>query len=299
MCPIFCIFAFESGGDARAPLQMRNPSLKNRPKPIKHMKKLRNFPILVAGIALSLAFAGCHDRKNQQVVKRVNEKMEVKTISDTTIFSRASSDTVDGNHFELGAEVDFPTDGPQPLTDSVKCFATKMLHRLIDWDNTGEYPTEKLHIPFEEVSKWTGDNILGNFFTHYRPLYEKYADGAGAHYLFLKLWSQTDTYVTYYAEFTYCGGSCSHEYEFHTFRKWDGHRLDNVISDKDLEKFVKKYPKYEYDEEILTAFTGLSDAGFLYGAWESIGYFEIDTIPYSEIKSFLSKEAQELIPDNE
>ena len=278
---------------------MRNLSFKNRPKLIKHMKKQRNFPILVAGIALSLVFAGCHDRKTQQVVKTVNQEMEVKTISDTTVMSRASSDTLDGIHYDLGAEVDIPTSGPQPLTDSVKCFAAKMLYSIFDWDEDGANADEKLHIPFEEVSKWTGDNILDNFFTHYRPLFEKYADGAGADYLYLKLWSQTDTYVTYYAEFTYCGGSCSHEYDFYTFRKWDGHRLDNIITNKELKKFVKKYPQYEFDEEILTAFTGLSDAGFLYGSCEPIGFHKIDTIPYSEIKSFLSKEAQELIPNNE
>ena len=263
------------------------------------MKKQRNYPILVAGITLSLAIAGCQNKNAQQVVKTVEQEMEVKTVSDTTIVSRASSDTLDGTHYELGAELDIPIDGPQPLTDSVKCFVTKMLHSMFDWDESGTYAEEKLHIPFEEVAKWTDDNIMDNFFNHYRPLYEEYAYGAGAHYLYLKLVAQTETYVTYFCEFTFCGASCSHEYEFYTFRKWDGHRLENMITTKDLKKFVKKYPKYEFDEEILTPFTGLSDAGFLYGSWEPIGFYKVDTIPYSEINPFLSKEAQELIPNNQ
>ena len=98
-----------------------------------------------------------------------------------------------------------------------------------------------------------------------------------------------------------CYGSCNHEFEYYTFRKKDGLLLEEMISDKNLRKFAKKYPQYEIDENILTPFFGLSDHGLLYGAYMETGAFRgenhIDTIPYHIVKPYLAEEAQALVQD--
>lgn len=262
---------------------------------IDKTKKL-GLPLFVSMVAMFLVTESCHHKNSKQDIT-ITQEMKVKTVSDTSVFSRVSS--VIGTHYELGAEVDLPIEGYQPLIDSVRWFVTKELYSVFDWDGTTEYSEEKIHIPFEMVCNWDGDNIVTDFINHYSSLYNEYAIGSGADYLTLKLVSQTKMFVTYYAEYTDCGGSCNHEYRYYTFRKRDGHLLKNMLSDKKQRRFVKKYPQYKVDDDVVMTFMGLSDEGFLYGIYIPFGagggYHKIDTIPYVEIEPFLSKETQELI----
>lgn len=268
----------------------------------KIMSKTNKFNFLLsAGIAMVfMAIVSCHNGGKQQN-NMVTQKLEVKTFSDTAIFSKNPLESEFGLHCELETEVDLPIDGPKPLTDSIRRLVTKEMYRMFDLEAGFVNSEDELHIPFEKVCKWDGENIFSDFVNHYRPLYEKYAMGAGDNSLTMKLVSQTETFVTYYEEKTGCAASCNTEHEYYTFRINDGYLLDEIISDMSMEKFVEKYPQYEIDENVETPFMGLSDKGLLYGAYvatgASSGENHIDTIPYKIVMPYLTEEVHELVQE--
>lgn len=267
---------------------------------VRQLKEHVRFPLGIGVVAMSIVAISCQNGKAKPDYT-VAQKLEVKTFSDNAIFSKKPSGSGLGLLCELEAKVDLPIDGPKPLTDSIKRLVTKELYRMFDLDGGYVYTDEELHIPFEKVCKWDGENVFTDFIKHYRPLYEKYATGAGENSLILKLVSQTKTFVTYYEEKMGCYGSCNHEFEYYTFRKTDGVLLEEMISDMNLRKFAKKYPQYEIDENLLTPFFGLSDQGLLYGAYVETGAARgenhIDTIPYNIVKPYLTEEVQALVQD--
>lgn len=267
---------------------------------IGQIKEFVTHSLVIGVVAISFVVTSCQNGKTKPDYN-VAQELEVKTFSDKAVFSKKPSGSGLGLLCELEAKVDLPIDGPKPLTDSIKRLVTKELYRMFDLDGGYVYTDEELHIPFEKVCKWDGENVFTDFIKHYRPLYEKYATGAGENSLILKLVSQTKTFVTYYEEKMGCYGSCNHEFEYYTFRKTDGVLLEEMISDMNLRKFAKKYPQYEIDENLLTPFFGLSDQGLLYGAYVETGAARgenhIDTIPYNIVKPYLTEEVQALVQD--
>lgn len=264
------------------------------------MKKI-NYLVCLAGVSsIFMAVVSCHrgDAKHNNMVA---QELEVKTFSDKIVFSNNPPESEFGLHCELEAEVDLPIDGPKPLTDSVRQFVKGELYHMFDMGGDFFMVEDDLHIPFEKICKWDGENVVTDFISHYRPLYEKYATGAGTNSLTLKLVSQAETFVSYYEEKNNCAASCNHEYKYYTFRKTDGLLLEEMISDVNLRKFVKKYPQYENDEEYYVPFIGLSDRGLLYGTYVATGASRggnhIDTIPYHIVKPYLAEEVQALVQD--
>ena len=274
--------------------------------PIRQILQLKGFvayPLRISFVALSfiaISCLSCHKGETKHN-NTVSQEFEMKTFSDKAVFSNNLPESEFGLHCELEAEVDLLADGPMPLADSIGRFVTMELYNMFDMGGDFFMVEDVLHIPFEEVCKWDGENIVTDFINHYRPLYEKYATGAGAKSLTLKLVSQAETFFTYYEEINYCAGSCNHEYKYYTFRKKDGLLLEEMMSDVNLKKFVKKYPRYENDGDYYVPFIGLSDQGLLYGAYvetgASRGENHVDTIPYKVVRPFLSEEAQELVQD--
>lgn len=250
--------------------------------------------LIMAGVMIALVLSGCQD-KNTQQDNIVTRNLTVKTFADTASITGVSlgPDYVTG--YEMGAEVDYPTGGPQPLIDSIRQLIVWELYNMFDWGETGADAQEMIHIPFEKVCEWKGDNIVTVFVNNYRPLYENEVIGVGANYLSLKLVAQTEMFVTYFAEYTDCGGSCNYSFEYYTFRKRDGHLLNGIVPEKELITLG-------FDNDFVMPFIGLGERGLLLGNHIMFGaisgLYEIDTIPYKEAKSYLSKEAQELIPND-
>ena len=173
------------------------------------------------------------------------------------------------------------------------------LYRIFD-DGDDE---SSIHIPFDQVCTWGGDNIITDFICSYESLYAQ-PEGwdTGARYLTLSLIAQTETFVTYSAEYMYCSAGCSYDHIFFTFRKRDGNLIRTIATTKNLKRFVKDYPQYSeaiYFENYVS-FHGLTEDGMLYGYYLPFSPYsgapEIITIPYSEIFTYLTKKAQELIP---
>ncbi len=234
-------------------------------------------------ISIMFVVASCNTQRNEQFDQQTLVVERQKTQLNNS-----------GSHYELDAEVDFPIAGMQPLVDSVKRFITKELYLLFDLG----YDEEKIHIPFETVCEWNNDNIVTAFHDNYKPLYRKYGANYGADYLSLTLTAQTENFVTYFGEYTSCGASCCKGYNYYTFRISDGHLLHEVIDEKGLEAFVKKYPQYkqllyEADEK----YFGMLEDELLYVCrfYGAVGGVTDKTaIPYTEIAPFLNEEAKEL-----
>lgn len=239
--------------------------------------------LLLTGMTMFVV-ASCNTQRNEQFDQQ------------TLVVERQKTQLNDSG-YELGAEVDFPVAGTQPLVDSVKRFITKELYLLFDLG----YDEEKIHIPFETVCEWNKDNIITAFHDHYKPLYRKYGEDYGADYLSLTLTAQTENFVTYFGEYTSCGASCCTGYGYYTFHVSDGHLLHEIIDEKGLEVFVEKYPQYEqllYEAD--EKYFGMLEDELLYVCrfyGTAGGVTDKTTIPYTEIKPYLSKQAQELIPN--
>lgn len=253
--------------------------------------------LTLAGMIATLALAGCNNG-NTYKDNIVTQELTVIAVADSVHEYEEYTDTSVGLNFELGAEVDFPIGGPQPLADSIKRFVYMELYHIFDRGDVAD-----IHIPFEQVCAWGGDNIVTDFISSYKPLYAQ-TEGwnTGAHYLTLSLIDQTETFVTYSAEYVYCGAGCSYDHNFFTFRKRDGHLIQKIATTKNLTKFVKNHPDYSetINFENYVSFHGLAEDGMLYGYYLPFGPYsgapEIITIPYSEIYAYLTKEARELIP---
>ena len=171
---------------------------------------------------------------------------------------------------------------------------------------------EESLFPFEKACGWKSDNIVTVFLNNYRPFYEKEILGVGGDYMSLRLVDQTETFVTYFGEYNSCGASCSTGYCYYTFRKRDGLLLQEITSNEKLKAFVKEHPGYKillsidyyekkpYEQVQISDYFGMLKNGVVFvdpmglelgELWETI-------IPYSEIKPYLSKEAQALIPND-
>ena len=249
--------------------------------------------LLLTGMMIALVLSGCQN-KNTQQNNIVSQSLTVRTFADTASIKGVLLYSGFVSGYEIGANVDYPVDGPQPLVDSVRLFVIKELYCLFDCD----YEEEARHIPFEKVCEWKGDNIVTDFLDNYSPLYEKEVVGVGADYLSLKLVAQKETFITYFGEYNSCGASCSTGYCYYTFRKKDGHLFKEIISEKGLKAFVKDHSEYEkqisieYDAAINEYFGMLEEkVVFVDPIGLEIGELVEIAIPYFEIKPYLTKQA--------
>jgi len=263
---------------------------------MRHIKGFVRYSLGIGIVAISFIGISCKNGGTKPDYT-VAQELKVKTHSDNAIFSKEPSESGSGLDCEFEAEVDLPIDGPKALTDSIRRLVTKEMYRMFDLEGGCVFTEDELHIPFEELlCKWNSKNIFRDFVKYYRPLYEKCATEAGVNSQTLKLVSQAETFVTYYEEKNYCAASCNHEYKYYTFRKTDGYLLEEVISDINLKKLVKKYPQYENDGDYYVPFMGLSDHGLLYGVYVATGAFRgenlIDKFPIRLLGLILTRRSK-------
>lgn len=91
---------------------------------------------------------------------------------------------------------------------------------------------------------------------HYRDAYSPFflADSADQHEflsdcLAMNLVAQSNTYVTYEVDWIFFGEGNEAAKEWVTFVLADGHRLKEIISNKNMLRFYKKHPELR-DEDI-------------------------------------------------
>lgn len=205
----------------------------------------------------------------------------------------------ENNYCRAFFDLDVPINGPKSLVDSVMALINKEVYEYCEFCS---HPDENTYCP-EEVFTDDGRQFLSHYMEKYRPLLK---DSLwNMFHLTLKMEVQTDSYVTYGLENHHCGASCGSEKFYYTFDKRDGHQIKEIISNKELARFFEDYPEYATQEGYLWKFSPESEYDtFSYGLLEDhfslvvIGwynhYFSVD-VPYSQIFSYLSPEAQALV----
>ncbi len=203
---------------------------------MKNLKKLSL--LLIACVALTLSTMSCGEKKN----KSTNSQMLI----------------VETQHvecYETKLSVDVPIKGPQPLLDSIKIFLNQEVHdafegRLREWDR------EELGIGTSAISAkevFTDDisRLLSSYAKKYAALWNKYETTDYDLYKYdiytnLLMIAQTDSYVTFVKEVTYCINGNHPKIEgCYTFSKKDGHCINSVIGWKDLVRYViERRPPY-------------------------------------------------------
>ena len=207
----------------------------------------------------------------------------------------------DDEQYPLAFIVDVPVAGSQVLKDSIKAFINEQLYQFIEsqvgqYDEDGKY---KKTMSFDEVRTDDTGKLLKHYIDVYKPYMEK---EVGWRFTYsVSMLAQTDNFVTYGVIHYRCGAVCSSELRCYTFSKEDGHRLRDIISKEDLNKFFADQQKKDDEDDVdWTQFMGdncfslLEDqALFAVNGMET--HYSIKTLDYKEILPYLSKEAQTFV----
>ena len=206
----------------------------------------------------------------------------------------------------LFISIDLPVKGEQTLLDSLTDFLNETLYRF--FDNGGDR-----HLPYQAVYSEDIEHLI----EHYRDAYKLFflADSTvehefGADCLNMKLVAQTDTYITYELDWIFYGEGTEMAKEWATFVLADGHRLAEVISNKNMLRFYKKHPGlrsediwnqiHTYDDkDHLVGYVGLLNDSVAHQYAYAPGIFEDANYPLDAILPYLSKEAKELAAKRE
>ena len=116
-------------------------------------------------------------------------------------------------------------------------------------------------------------------------------------------------------EFLHCGGSCGSEKYYFTFDKSDGHQVRGIISHENLVSFFKDHPEYSSIDDAPQSGTtvwqffpvdddsnyeyGLLDDHFTFAIHGCGNHYLLLSVPYDQIFSYLSPEAQALVKRHE
>ena len=244
---------------------------------------------VIVGIALVLQ--GCGSAK----IERSKDLVVVEQTD--TVYGHNE----DNQHEWAAFTIDGPVNGPKVLVDSIIEFINREIYDACE-SNT-HFDENVMSFTREEMFTDSGEQLLSHYMKKYKPqLQDSLWRVFG---LTMKMEAQTDKYVTYGLEYFYCGASCSSQKEYHTFDKRDGHQLKEIISHENLVRFFEDYPEYAEKENYLWKYS--PDSGYdnlCYGllkdhfsliinGWYN-HYFSVD-VPYSQIFSYLSPDAQTLV----
>ena len=224
-------------------------------------------------------------------------------------------DSIQGCHEEnnyswASFNVDVPVSGPQNLVDSLMTLVNKEVYKMCEYCIEFVNSPEE-YVAFSEKEMFTrdGKQLLSHYMEKYKPLI---ADSLWNTFnLELKMEAQTEKFVTYGWEFTHCGGSCGSEKCYYTFDKTDGHLVREIITHQNLVRFFEDHPEYKTlkedpwtgmpgwefsaDYEFENSMYGLLGDHFTLVINEVVNHYLLQEIPYSEISSYLTPEAQALV----
>lgn len=204
------------------------------------------------------------------------------------------------DEFDATISYDYPVNAPKCLTDSITEFFNRNLYDYFE-DGT------EIHVPYQNVYSTDLPHIAERYWNAYKSFYED--NDLSTHWLDMNMVAQTDTYITYQAIWAFRGEGVHEGYEWITFVKNDGHRLNEVISDENLLRFFEDYPELSYSD-IMDAIRRNLSAGFSFCEtgllndslafvyeWAG-GHNDIEKYDLNIIKPYLSKEAQKLVSGN-
>lgn len=257
--------------------------------------------LLLAGVMM-FAAVGCEEQKTEgqtesQLLVVEQQRME---------FSKGQPEST--------VSIDVPLSGPSPLIDSVMEFLNRQTYDFCELlAGTDFEPGKQACFPYKKVPTAEALRFLQHYANHYIP---KIDPELGLQDLTIQVIAQTESFVTFGVEEYHCGGSCGSEFHCYTFDKRDGHLVTDIISPKNLVKFIKKnpeadHPYFDWDLEdkdwdaidwdpenmVWESNTiGLVEDGIIcVNQWGYVKHYRVGFLEYSDIMSYLSKEAQGLV----
>ena len=161
----------------------------------------------------------------------------------------------------------------------------------------------------EKMFTYDGERLFSRYMEKYKPLLQ---DSLWRVFgLTMSMEAQTDKYVTYGLEFFCCGAGCSSQKQYYTFDKIDGHQIKEIISHDNLIRFFADYPEYATiradawsgtpewkfspEQGFDNSSYGLLDDRFFLIIEGCGNHYLLTNVPYSQIFSYLSSEAQSLV----
>ena len=209
------------------------------------------------------------------------------------------------NNYEWAAfSVDVPVNGPKTLVDSVMVLINREVYKMCEYCiEFVDSPDEYVAYCEEDIYTDDGKLLLKHYLDRYRA---SIADSLWNTFgLTLKMEAQTAKYVTYGMEFFHCGASCGSEKYYYTFDKNDGHIVKEIITNDNLVKFFKDYPRYVSKNEYSWRFSpedtcantcfGLLQENFSLAIVGLYNHFFTVDVPLSQILPYMSLETQELV----
>ena len=204
--------------------------------------------------------------------------------------------------FPLYISIDLPVKGEQPLLDSLTNFLNDALYHFFD-------NGDDRHLPYKTVYSDDIEHLIEHYRDAYKPFF--LADSSVEHEfsvdcLEMKLVAQTETYITYEMDWIFFGEGAEVSKEWATFVRANGHRLTEVINNKNMLRFYKKHPEQRSEEiwnhihtydskEYLVGYVGLLSDSISHQYAYAPGIFEDAHYPLEVIVPYLSKEAKALI----
>lgn len=205
--------------------------------------------------------------------------------------------------------LDVPVNGPQALVDSVLVLLNYEMYHSCECC---------VHFDEEEIQSFRPEEVFTDngerFLSHYMEKYKVLIQDSFESTIFgltAKLEAQTETFVTYRLEYFHCGASCGSEKYYYTFHKHDGHQIKEIISHERLLQFFEDYPEhcglrgdpwmgwpdweFTQEHEFIDSDFGLCH-DHLSLVISGVGnHYLLMNIPYGQILSYLSLEAQALV----
>ncbi len=247
--------------------------------------------MLSMAIGFIMAMQGC------QSGNPMSSKDLIVIEQTDTIYGKSD----DNRHEFASFTIDVPVNGPQALVDSVMAFLNNELYEACE--SNAHFDEDTVSFSKETMYSDDGETLLSQYMEKYKS---EIQDSLWRTFgLILKMEAQTEKYIIYGLEFFYCGAGCSSEKYYYTFDKRDGHQVKEIISHENIVRFFKDYPEYakqddfawEFrpEQDYFESFYGLLNDHFslVIIGWYN-HFFTID-IPYSQIFSYLSPEAQAVV----
>lgn len=203
--------------------------------------------------------------------------------------------------------VDVPINGPKALTDSVMAFLNKEIYNCCELilDSDGQGSTGR-RLEFEDVLTGNADSLVLHYVEAYRPYFEE--ESCSTCMFSLLLLAQTESFVTYGLEYYPCGACRGSGVRSFTFAKRDGHRIKDIMSNRDLSRFLADAPYYQdmveecrpalaHGESLEAAGMDLALLGNVLNITFSgvADHYRSMAVDYRAVLPYLSEEAKQLL----
>ena len=255
--------------------------------------KMKRMMVFVGVLLMAaLAMQSCKSNDGESVQPLVVERQEcvLKNVKHP----------MTGKPYDIGVVVDVPTEGQQVLVDSIMAYLNKTLYAFFE-------SGEKEFLPFDSVCSSDSRQLLRHYQEAYQKFYVNDSTLSGHDFLEVVVAAQTDSYVTYEANWSFHGEGVETSQDWKTSRKSDGQSLEEVVCTENMIRFLEEHPdkrsedvwadiqhKMKDSVEFADNYGLLGDSVAHQHCYAN-GIFETVKYDLKAISPYLSKETKDLV----